>query len=246
MKFRRGGRLARSDAIRLNGELVEFVNQFTYLGIELTPSVRSPTAHINERVRKAILAGLTITNPQLLSLDTALKLFDIKVGPIATYGIDLMWNNLTILHLKKIEKVKSLFVKRALCVARTTLTRLAYKLAGCKYFIMEIKDRFGLPETPGFIAFTQEVDRKTREIADEFYSTQAMTSQRWKEPLQTARHITTREAVHGFHHAFCTRGRCFQPNEECACRFCGAPCARYHYTKCGGSPSLRQLSSEYC
>ena len=43
----------------------------------------------------------------LLSIATALKLFTIKVAPIATSGIQLIWKHLTYSNLKRLEGVKT-------------------------------------------------------------------------------------------------------------------------------------------
>ena len=57
--------------------------------------------HVTERIRKAKLAFCTIPNPRCLSLNTALRLFDLKIVPIATYGIKLTWNLLKAHHLEQ-------------------------------------------------------------------------------------------------------------------------------------------------
>ena len=56
--------------------------------------------HIEDGAVRAIKATIAIKKLNLLSIATALKLFIIKVEPIATYGIKLMWNNLTYSNLK--------------------------------------------------------------------------------------------------------------------------------------------------
>ena len=87
MKFRKGGRLAKHDTLKLNGKEIPFVNKFTYLGITFTTTGTSFSKHIEDRTHKTILAFSTINSPQKLSLDTAIKLFHIKLAPCASYGI---------------------------------------------------------------------------------------------------------------------------------------------------------------
>lgn len=89
MKFRRGGnKLAESDTLRIGGQDIKYVNQFTYLGFTLTTTGQSFAAHVQGRCRKALVMGNTINKPRELSLTTALALFDIgTVGPTASYGI---------------------------------------------------------------------------------------------------------------------------------------------------------------
>ena len=72
VKFRGGGRLAKSDKFRLEGQQIQFVNTFTYLGLTLSATRRTFTRHIEERVVKTRVANATIKNPKRLSLHTAI------------------------------------------------------------------------------------------------------------------------------------------------------------------------------
>jgi len=89
MKFRRGGRLAASDEFHIGGNKISFVNRFTYLGVVIPNNVTSFGDHVKNRAEKAIAAMSSIEKPWLLSLRTALLLFDSKVFPVATYGYKL-------------------------------------------------------------------------------------------------------------------------------------------------------------
>ena len=46
MKFRRGGRLASNDKLSLAGQSIDFVNNFTYLGITLSTTGTSFSKHV--------------------------------------------------------------------------------------------------------------------------------------------------------------------------------------------------------
>ena len=56
MKFRRGGRLAKSDTLRIGNQELLLVNRFTYLGITLSLNGRSFSAHVVDRCKKALAA----------------------------------------------------------------------------------------------------------------------------------------------------------------------------------------------
>src|SRR6266481_10763 len=99
MKFRRGGRLSRDDILKLNGTELNFVNSFTYLGITLSSSGFSFEEHLRIRTRKSIMAISSIRNPRTLSIETALKLFALKIAPIACYGIQVIWEHLSLANL---------------------------------------------------------------------------------------------------------------------------------------------------
>jgi hypothetical protein len=104
MKFRHSGRLAQERLTRLQGQELKFVNKFVYLGITLTPSAKTFSAHIGERTRKALIASTTLKNVQMLSLKTALALFGMKIGPTASYGIQLVWKNLSCSQLTLLDR----------------------------------------------------------------------------------------------------------------------------------------------
>jgi hypothetical protein len=237
MKFRKGGRLARSDKIVLDNLPLEFVSDFTYLGVTLATSGRSFSKHIGERTRKAVICAMSgIKNPRSLSIDTALKLFDIKVAPIATYGLTLIWESLTVENLRTLDRVKCAFLKRLLGVSLYSRNRLVYLIVGCPTFIEEIKRVFLLPVTPAYSSFLQEYDTKFAEIDPAFYLTPVMMQQQWRQPMVTHRHVLTRHGVHGFHHKICTNQVFHEASINCICMFCGNLCLQYHFLSCPSNP----------
>jgi hypothetical protein len=237
MKFRNGGRLARNDTILLNGRPLDFVSEFTYLGVTLTTSGMSFTKHVRERSRKAVICAMSsIKNPRTLSIETALKLFELKVAPIATYGLKLIWEFLTLDNLFMLDRVKCVFLKRLLSVSPYSRNRLVYLIVGCPTFIEDLQRLFNLPATPVFNSFLQEYDEKFAEIDPVFYSTPVMTQQLWREPMATQRHVVTRHGVHGFHFRICINQVFHDANENCICMFCDSLCTQYHFLSCQANP----------
>ena len=57
-------------------------------------------------------------------METAL--FGCKITPIITYGIEIKWSYITEKNLLALEIIKSLYIKRAIGVAKTTRSRLVY------------------------------------------------------------------------------------------------------------------------
>ena len=145
VKFRRGGRLAGSDHIRLNGNEIKYVNQFTYLGITLSSRGTAFGRHIEERSRKAIVAFASIPSPQKLSLATAQQLFNLKLAPIASYGIQLVWKFLGARDFERLNSTKAAFLKRVLGLHRCSRNRLAYSMCGTSSLSAELRDTFNLP-----------------------------------------------------------------------------------------------------
>ena len=222
--------MADSDRIYIGGQQIEFVSQFCYLGIELSVTGTCFSHHVRERVSKGHKAAYAISNVSMLSLQTALSLFMISVLPVLSYGIRIAWRHLTAAQLLDMERVKASYIKRALGIPRTSSTRLAYKLAGCKYLAEELQLSLKLEQTDGYSQYMEEVHRKQEHINQMFYLTPAMTQTWWTEPLQPRRHHVTRFAVHGFHHKICVTPEWHAPCSDCICRHCLESCHEtYHW-----------------
>ena len=113
MKFRRGGRISRDDPLYLDRQELGYVNEFTYLGVVLTTNGLPFTKYVNERYRKALVAATTIREPHLLSLRTALQLFNLKVAPTASYGMNLVWEYLSPSNFESLNWLKAAYLKTA-------------------------------------------------------------------------------------------------------------------------------------
>jgi hypothetical protein len=221
MKFRRGGRLARTDRLVLTTGEIDFVSEFTYLGFLITSRLTSFSRHIEVRRRKALLKVLELPDLRILSLSTALELFRLKIAPCAIYGIRLYWQYLSEANLNTIDSIKTTFLKRTLGISKFARNRAVYLMAGCPTFIEDIAELFQLQKTEAMCSFLAGLEVKMASVDPEIFRTQALISQEWKHPLVRSRHITCRTAAHGFHHRFCTTETWHEANEMCTCRFCG-------------------------
>ena len=242
IKFRRAGRLAVSDELRLSSVPIEYVPCFTYLGLTLTPSGRAFSEHINNRIRKTMVACAAIHKPSLLSLQTALALFNLKLAPMASYCIPLIWDKLSIEELGRLDRVKPAFLKRVLGLHTTCQNRLVYLLADTPLFIEDLQRQFALPRTAAFDTFLQQWETKMAEVRPEFFTTGAMRDSAWKGVNRTNRHIVTRFAVHGFHHLLCSTRGFHLPDDTCVCRKCNSQCDIYHGQVCPEIESITTLS----
>jgi len=242
MKFRQGGRIAKDDKLVINNEFIEFVNSFRYLGILVHYSGKSFSKHIEDRCRKAITVVATLRLLSRLSIKTALKLFVIKVAPVATYGIQLAWSSLTVNLFERIEKVKATYLKRCLCLPKSSRSRLAYILCDARAFIEEIRATFQLEETEAYAQFIQKHYEKRSYVHQDFYGTPAMIQDNWRASEQKERHIVTRYSAHGFHHKICERQAFHDAGEACKCNLCGeSPIGTYHLLRC--PRNVRPLAS---
>jgi hypothetical protein len=68
--------------------------------------------HIKERCKNAVIASFSISNLHMLSVKTAIKLFHLKVSPVASYGIEIVWPYLLLTDFAMLESVKFRFLKR--------------------------------------------------------------------------------------------------------------------------------------
>jgi hypothetical protein len=236
MKFRRGGRLAASDTICIEGHQIEFVSSFSYLGFELTSNASAFGKHIAERKRKALFTMLSIPDVRMLSVKTAIELFRLKIAPIAAYGIRVIWGKLKVSDLEALDKIKSTYLKRALGVSKFAKNRLVYLLADTASFIEDLMTIYNLEHTAASIEFKRRLELKFAEVNEDFLHTLAMRNDSWKSPMYQQRHSICRAAVHGFHDKYCHIPHCHSETPACTCKFCWSHCAQYHLLTCVRSP----------
>lgn len=245
MTFRKGGRPAALDRILYGEEPLERVSKFKYLGITLQMTGDNFTSHIKERAMAAIAAIHSIRNLRQLSMSTAMKLFDLKILPIVTYGMEIIWDHLNKHNLRDVERVKASFLKRAMCLSKYTPSRLTYVLARETYAIEDIRLRMMLPNTRAYEGLLQELQHKREEIWPDFYCTDAMINRDWMRANYDLRHVMTRYAVHGFHHKICIREDYHLVDEKCVWKLCGNRCERYHVIECTKRPiSITQFCKD--
>jgi hypothetical protein len=236
MKFRRGGRLAANDTLCIAGHQVEFVTTFSYLGFELTSTANAFGKHIAERKRKALFTMLSIPDIRMLSLKTAIELFRLKIAPIATYGIKVIWSKLNVREIEDLDKIKTTYLKRALGVSKFAKKRLVYLLADTTSFIEDLMSIYNLEHTAASIEFKRRLELKFAEVNNDFVHTIAMRDNSWKTHTCLQRHSMCRAAVHGFHAKYCHIPRCHAETPACTCKFCSSHCSQYHMLSCAKSP----------
>ncbi|KAJ4439092.1 hypothetical protein ANN_15049 [Periplaneta americana] len=96
----------------------------------------------------------------------------------------------------------------------------------------DLRLQFLLPSTSAYESTVLEHQRKKAEIWEEFYVTDAMAREDWKEANYLQRHLVTRFATHGFHFKICRNTSFHDPNEGCMCLLCDELCGRYHVMEC--------------
>ncbi|KAJ4433877.1 hypothetical protein ANN_16190, partial [Periplaneta americana] len=153
-------------------ELPEIVQFLKRLSVPIAPDIEVKTVNISK-----------------LSLTTAMSLFHAVITPIASYGIELIWEKLTNNDLTKLENVKARFLKRVLGVGKQSPTRIVYVLAKESFFIEDLRLELMLPSTGPYQAHLETRRRKQEDIDPDFYCTSAMTDRKWTETCQDQRHV---------------------------------------------------------
>ena len=146
--FRKGRRLpATTNITTYQNSNLSMVNSYKYLGVTLQTNGKSFTKHIKEKAAAAIASMNEVRALPRLSLETAIQLFHIKISPIMTYALEIVWEHLKKSDLKLLENVKARYLKKALCLAKNTPSRLVYELTREPFYVEEIRLRIMLPST---------------------------------------------------------------------------------------------------
>lgn len=232
MVFRKGGRIPANANLMLENEPLKIVNKFRYLGLSIQTTASSFNVHIQERTAAAVRAIFAIKKLSSLSLDTAMKLFHTTIAPVVTYGLEMIWDKLSISDMERIEKVKARFLKRALGAGKFAPNRYMYLLARETFFIEDLRMKMALPSNESYNEVIARRTTKQRGVDSNFFCTDAMIYRDWTKPNQPQRYAIVGLAIHGYHHKMCQNSRFHQPDEKCVCKFCVKKCELYHFSEC--------------
>ena len=91
MKLSGNGHKCSRHSFKLNGEPIEIVQKYRYLGVEITSSCSytSPKLNLANRARKALFKLHSAIADSNLNPSTSLHLFDCLIKPIALYGSEI-------------------------------------------------------------------------------------------------------------------------------------------------------------
>jgi hypothetical protein len=149
MTFRRGG---RCETFYIGTKQLKSVTNFKYLGVTFQIPGNVFTLHLNEPLNATLKALNDIKHLNKLSLTTAIKLFQLKVNLVATYALENIWVHLKKKQLERLEKLKATFLKKkALCLAKYTLSQLVYELTREVPYVEELRLEMLLPATPACV-----------------------------------------------------------------------------------------------
>ena len=103
-----------------------------------------------------MLVSRSPTYIRALSLSTVLKL---KVSPIASYCLHIIWKHLSASQLHLLDKVKPAFLKRVLGVSSYSRNRIVYTICDTPTLIEELRTTFQLEITPAYERFLHEQEQ---------------------------------------------------------------------------------------
>ena len=104
--------------LSINGESIETVDDFTYLGINFTytGNMKNAVKMLQDQALKAYCSLLSIFDRVQLDIKTKLSLFDAMVVPIPLYGSEI-WG---VYNIKDVDKLHVRFLKNLLGVKQQT------------------------------------------------------------------------------------------------------------------------------
>jgi hypothetical protein len=126
--FRHGGYLNRHEQWFVDGQKLEVVNSYIYLGYKFTTTMSSLEAakHLASKGRKAVHDVVKAHNKlQQMNTKTFFKIFDTMVQPVLSYTAEI-WGILLDHQKDPTEKIHLLACKRLLNVAPRTPNKLVY------------------------------------------------------------------------------------------------------------------------
>lgn len=160
-----------------------------------------------------------------------------KVAPVASYGIQLFWQELNITQMRKLERVKTHYLKITLGASKYSKNRFIYLLTGEKPFIMDVQERHHLEETESYKRFKMEHEAMIQSLPTNFYSSPGMKSNSWKQILAQNRRKVVNFSINGYHHIICLNNQYHEPSSSCICKLCHKDCSNvYHYDQCSKRP----------
>jgi len=168
------------------------------------------------------------------------------VEPIASYGISVIWPYLTTNDIIALNRVFDMYLKRMLCIHKSSQNRLVHHFLGVNTFVEYLQVKLNLPFTGNFGKLTESTRMKGLLLTPDFLYACEYLPEKWKGPLQKDRHVFTRLLVHGFHFKFCENKKFHHSDKNCKCIFCKKYCGQYHSLFCEQTPftNLHQLAGE--
>jgi hypothetical protein len=218
VKFRRGGRLCKSDVMLYEGNKIEFVTSFSYLGVVLMTK-GGLSGHLDHLKKKGIsaCARMAICMPLArMSLESLERLFLSVIVPSATYGIPSLASNLTEGDFE-------------------FLTTVQCRLLKFWWGISKFASSSHILEASGWLAVGPLLRAHYCENAPiPAISSPGMIHSPAADLIGPRRKVWGRWIGTAFHSLWCSKRACFHLAHDCKCRLCGSDAGlrREHLVHC--------------
>ena len=128
MIFRNGGRVRENETWVYNGEVLETVNEFNYLGMlmNFNGKFRQTQLKVAEQGRKALFSILNVCKENYFNVETQLSVFDTYVSSVLNYASEIWGFH----QAPDVEKIHLKFCKRILGLDKRTCNNFVYHELG--------------------------------------------------------------------------------------------------------------------
>lgn len=214
----------------MNGNPLEIVNEYTYLGVTLQTALEF-NKQIKRVTAKATAAiGRMSSHLSKLSFAKALQVFEGQVKPVVTYGLAIYAPCLSSDSLEKLDRVKTAFLRKALQLPKSSSVERTHNICGERRLCEDLRAKgynFG-EETWTRYSDHLELNRQRAPECNNI----AWYNSRWMESDQP-RHFVVGYAVTGFHQFLCpTKEFHSSDSQGCKCRLCGSNLSMDHIDSC--------------
>ena len=237
------------------GQKLEVVNSFTYLGIVFTTRLSS-TKHVDHIISKC-QAKIGLLHSQLplknIPLSVCIDVFNTYILPVITYALPVWFPNVIESSCNKLNAVFTKFLKLCLGLPYNTNNAITYYLTNqtpvCETLKIKYEKAFYKVKFPEVLSGLQLTPPTDYSKDDLFSPLPSIPSYFWlSQPivghlphLHEPRRALLYDSIDIHHFHLCTRDDFhLAPEETCVCRLC-LQCADhwFHYREC---PHLKHLS----
>lgn len=215
LKFRKGGKLCDSDVAIYDGNHIDFVSEFNYLGVVFQPTgaITKHTNHLKEKGISAI-ARIAITLPLTsMSLTSLERLLYTVVIPSATYGIKPLFQAGAVPNLSYLDEVQGRLLKQWFGISKFCSTSSLLEAVGWQ----QISPLFHDSLQTGL----SSCNMSTADTDSSIFS------------IKKTRRNLGMYISNGLHHLLCQSPKCFHPSDQCLCKLCNESAAtKFHLPIC--------------
>ena len=171
-------------------------------------------------------------------MKTWMKVFNVQILPIVTYGLHLFYDRLKAITIQLLDSVKSRFLRKAMQLPPTAPTERTHYVAN--------QERLHKDLILKNYQFKEDAVRKHPNNVEKPAQTIPLVDPLWLEARQP-RHFLVGYAVYGFHHLICDNKKYHKILVECSCKYCDNPITDYlHFDECPALNGSRYEKSSFC